>query len=57
MRRRLTFLQAMGDWCSEEQLIAFGREGEGFLAGGDGIRRPKDEKNWVDVLAAKKPGQ
>ena len=47
----------MGDWCSEEQLIAFGKEGEAFLAGGNGIRRPKDEKNWVDVLAVKKPGQ
>jgi hypothetical protein len=47
----------MGDWCSEEQLIAFGREGESFLAGAGagGIRRPKDEQNWVDILAEKKP--
>ncbi|KAJ9616563.1 hypothetical protein H2200_000282 [Cladophialophora chaetospira] len=50
-------LMAMGDWCSEEQLIAFGKEGEAFLDGGNGIRRPKDAKNWVDVLAAKKSGQ
>lgn len=47
----------MGDWCSEEQLLAFGKEGESFLTGGTGIRRPKDEKNWVDVLAGEKPSQ
>jgi hypothetical protein len=46
----------MGDWCSEEQLIAFGKEGESFLAGGGGIRRPTDAQNWVDVLAETKPG-
>jgi hypothetical protein len=47
----------MGDWCSEEQLLAFGKEGESFLAPGGGIRRPKDEKNWVDVLAEAKQGE
>ncbi|EXJ61843.1 amidase [Cladophialophora yegresii CBS 114405] len=50
-------LMAMGDWCSEEQLIAFAREGESFLAGADGIRRPKDEQNWIDILAETKPSQ
>ncbi|KIW86846.1 uncharacterized protein Z519_12632 [Cladophialophora bantiana CBS 173.52] len=47
-------LMAMGDWGSEEHLIAFGKEGESFLAGGSGIRRPRDEKMWIDVLAGKK---
>ena len=45
--------QAMGDWCSEEQLIAFGKEGDAFLNGGNGIRRPKGDKMWLDVLAGK----
>ena len=50
----LTALQAMGDWGSEEQLIAFGKEGESFLAGGSGLHRPKDEQMWLDVLAERK---
>ncbi len=54
---QLIGVQAMGDWCSEEQLLAFGREGDSFLMGGNDIRRPKDEKNWVDALALGKPGQ
>ncbi|KAH0837489.1 hypothetical protein AYO21_08912 [Fonsecaea monophora] len=47
-------LMAMGDWGSEEQLLAFGKEGESFLTGGSAIRRPKDEKMWIDVLASTK---
>ncbi|ETI19771.1 hypothetical protein G647_08784 [Cladophialophora carrionii CBS 160.54] len=50
-------VMAMGDWCSEEQLIAFAREGESFLPSANGIRRPKDEQNWIDVLAETKPSQ
>ncbi|KIW19269.1 hypothetical protein PV08_03563 [Exophiala spinifera] len=45
-------LMAMGEWGSEEQLISFGKEGEGLLEGG--IRRPRGDKMWVDVLAATK---
>ncbi|KAL6253344.1 hypothetical protein RBB50_001067 [Rhinocladiella similis] len=45
-------LMAMGEWGSEEQLISFGKEGEGLLEGG--IRRPRGDQLWVDVLAASK---
>ena len=41
--------QAMGEWGSEEQLLAWGREGEGLFEG-EGIRRPKREEGWVDIL-------
>ncbi|KAI1619733.1 amidase [Exophiala viscosa] len=44
-------LMAMGEWGSEEQLIAFGKEGEGLFTKEGGIRRPQGEKMWVDVLA------
>jgi hypothetical protein len=44
----------MGDWGNEEQLLAFGKEGDSFLHGGNGIRRPQGERKWVDVLALKK---
>lgn len=47
----------MGEWGAEEQLIAFGREGEGILAGEGGVRRPKGSKMWIDVLAENKSGQ
>jgi hypothetical protein len=39
----------MGEWGSEEQLLAWGREGEGLFEGG-GITRPVRENRWVDVL-------
>jgi len=42
--------QAMGEWGSEEQLLAWGRESESIL-GEDGVRRPKGSGNWVDVIA------
>jgi len=44
----------MGEWGSEEQLLAFGKEGESLL-GGEGLRRPKGDGDWVDVLADAKP--
>ncbi|KAL2432616.1 Fatty acid amide hydrolase [Exophiala dermatitidis] len=50
-------LMAMGEWGSEEQLLAFGKEGEALLAGEGGIRRPKGDKMWVDVLADQKTVQ
>ncbi|EXJ87262.1 hypothetical protein A1O3_04221 [Capronia epimyces CBS 606.96] len=43
-------LMAMGEWGSEEQLIAFGKEGESLLASGGGVRRPAGHRMWVDVL-------
>lgn len=39
----------MGEWGSEEQLLAFGKEGEGVLEG-KSIRKPRREDGWVDVL-------
>ena len=39
----------MGQWGSEEQLLAWGHEGEGLFEKG-GITRPKREGGWVDVL-------
>ncbi|KIX07866.1 uncharacterized protein Z518_02520 [Rhinocladiella mackenziei CBS 650.93] len=50
-------LMAMGEWGSEEQLIAFGKDGESLLAGKGGVRRPKADKMWIDVLAETKAGQ
>lgn len=47
----------MGEWGSEEQLISFGKEGEGLFSKDGGIRRPQGEKMWVDVLAATPAGQ
>ncbi|EXJ83535.1 hypothetical protein A1O1_07158 [Capronia coronata CBS 617.96] len=47
-------LMAMGEWGSEEQLIAFGKEGESLLASEGGVRRPKGDKKWIDVLAVQK---
>ena len=41
----------MGEWGSEEQLLAWGREGEGLFEG-EGIRRPKREEGWVDILGS-----
>lgn len=46
----------MGEWGSEEQLITFGREGEGLLASEGGVRRPRGPKMWIDVLAETKAG-
>ncbi|RMZ90204.1 hypothetical protein DV736_g2571, partial [Chaetothyriales sp. CBS 134916] len=42
-------LMALGEWGAEEQLLAFGREGEN-LVGTDGIRKPQGEGSWVNVL-------
>lgn len=39
----------MGEWASEEQLLAWGRESEGLFEGG-GIARPARKDGWVDVL-------
>ncbi|KAK7897766.1 hypothetical protein LTR67_004396 [Exophiala xenobiotica] len=50
-------LMAMGEWGSEEQLLAFGKEGLGLLANEGGVRRPRGDKMWVDVLAVSKAGQ
>ncbi len=50
-------MQAMGEWGSEEQLIAFGKEGESSLLGEGGVRRPKGDKMWIDVLAERKVSQ
>ena len=49
MERTADYTQAMGEWGSEEQLLAWGRDGEGLFEGG-GIRRPKRKDGWVDVL-------
>ncbi|RMD42565.1 hypothetical protein DV735_g2549, partial [Chaetothyriales sp. CBS 134920] len=46
-------LMAMGEWGSEEQLLAFGREGEN-LVGSDGIRKPQGEGSWINVLTTSK---
>ena len=51
-------MMAMGEWGSEDRLIEWGVEAEGYLhglEGGKGRRRPP---NWVDVLelAGKKGG-
>lgn len=43
-------LMAMGEWGSEEQLLAFGEEGESLLQDSGGVRRPKDESLWFDLL-------
>jgi len=50
-------LMAMGEWGSEEQLIAFGKEGVGLLARYGGVRRPRVDKMWIDVLAECTSGQ
>ena len=42
-------LMAMGKWGSEEQLLAFGKEGDGMSTEGS-ARKPKREDSWVDVL-------
>ncbi len=42
-------LMAMGEWGSEEQLLAFGKEGDGMLDE-KSARRPVREDGWVDVL-------
>jgi hypothetical protein len=47
----------MGEWGSEEQLIAFGKEGVGLLARYGGVRRPRVDKMWIDVLAECTSGQ
>jgi len=47
----------LGEWGSEEQLIAFGKEGESLLVGDGGVRKPKGDKMWIDVLAEHKAGQ
>lgn len=47
----------MGEWGSEEQLLAFGKDGLGLLAKEGGVRRPRGDRMWVDVLAASKAGQ
>ncbi len=41
---------AMGEWGAEEQLLQFGKDGEGIL-GEAGVRRPTGQGNWVDVLS------
>ncbi|KAK5952509.1 hypothetical protein OHC33_006553 [Knufia fluminis] len=46
-------IMALGQWGSEEQLIRFGERHEGFL-GEDGVRRPTEAGNWVDVLSEAK---
>ncbi|RMZ78278.1 hypothetical protein DV737_g3952, partial [Chaetothyriales sp. CBS 132003] len=46
-------LMALGEWGAEEQLLAFGREGEN-LAGSDGILKPQREGSWVNVLTTPK---
>jgi Asp-tRNA(Asn)/Glu-tRNA(Gln) amidotransferase A subunit family amidase len=43
-------LMGMGEWGSEEQLLQFGKDGEGIL-GEEGARRPTGNGIWVDVLA------
>jgi len=43
----------MGEWGSEEQLIQFGQRHESFL-GEDGVRRPTQTGNWLDVLSQAK---
>jgi Asp-tRNA(Asn)/Glu-tRNA(Gln) amidotransferase A subunit family amidase len=42
-------LMAMGEWGSEDELIAWGKESEGWLNGSypGGRQRPE---NWVDVV-------
>lgn len=40
----------MGEWGSEEQLIRFGQQHEGFL-GDAGLQTPTKDGNWVDVIA------
>ncbi|KIV97352.1 hypothetical protein PV10_01114 [Exophiala mesophila] len=42
---------AMGDWGSEEQLLAFGKEAQSSLDNKGGIQRPKGDKAWFDLLA------
>ena len=42
-------LMAMGEWGSEEQLLSFGKEGDGRLTE-KSARKPKREDGWVDVL-------
>lgn len=49
----LTLIQAMGEWGTEEHLFAFAEEGEGIL-GAEGVRRPQQAGNWVDVIAESK---
>jgi len=39
-------LMGMGEWGSEDVLIEWGKEGEGWL-GGEDRKRPE---NWVDVV-------
>ena len=41
----------MGDWGSEEQLLAFGKEAQSSLVNKGGIQRPKGDKAWFDLLA------
>jgi Asp-tRNA(Asn)/Glu-tRNA(Gln) amidotransferase A subunit family amidase len=41
-------LMGMGEWGSEEQLLQFGKDGEGIL-GEEGVRRLRGKGKWVDV--------
>jgi Asp-tRNA(Asn)/Glu-tRNA(Gln) amidotransferase A subunit family amidase len=40
-------LMAMGEWGSEDQLLDWGREAEGFLNDGEGRQKPR---GWEDVI-------
>lgn len=42
-------LMGMAEWGSEEQLLAWAKEGEGIVGDG-GARRPQRQDGWVDVL-------
>ena len=44
-------LMAMGEWGAEEDLLAWGKESVGLLDGSGGVRRPRRDGAWVDVLA------
>ncbi|KAL9116083.1 MAG: hypothetical protein Q9227_000452 [Pyrenula ochraceoflavens] len=43
-------LMAMGRWGAEEDLLEFGRDSVRLLDGVGGVRRPRREGAWVDVL-------
>jgi hypothetical protein len=40
----------MADWGMEEQLLAAAKEVEGVL-GGEPVRRPRSDGQWLDVLS------
>jgi len=47
----------MGEWGAEEQLLAFGKEGESLLKDSGGVRRPKGDGLWFDLLASSTSSQ